>query len=127
MALPDVPIGKIHPALVVINNRFVFQIGGFDDFDYDIYRLDMAKPDLPWQTLTLDNREAIVDDFLYAETRSYLLEVREHDRIQIERKNGRQTGRDSEDDSENMDPINDKDDDEAMVDDFIASNFNLDV
>ena len=49
----------------------------------------MAKPDLPWQTLTLDNREAIVDDFLYAETRSYLLEVREHDRIQIERKNGR--------------------------------------
>ena len=87
----------------------------------------MAKPDLPWQTLTLDNREAIVDDFVYAETRSYLLEVREHDRIQIERKNGRWTGRDSEDDSENMDSINDKDDDEAMVDDFIASNFNLDV
>ena len=71
------PIGKMHPVLVVINNRFVFQIGGFDDYDYDIYRLDMARPDLPWQTLSLDRREAIVDDLVYSETRSYLLGVRE--------------------------------------------------
>ena len=42
--LPDMPIGKIHPSLVVINNRFVFQIGGFEDYDFEIYRLDMRNP-----------------------------------------------------------------------------------
>ena len=76
-ALPDLPIGKMHPVLQVINNRFVFQIGGFDDYDYDIYRLDMARPDLPWQTLSLDTREPIVDNLLYQETRSYLLQLQE--------------------------------------------------
>lgn len=39
--LPDIPIGKIHPSLVPINNRFLYQIGGFDDYDFDIYRLDL--------------------------------------------------------------------------------------
>ena len=39
--LPDVPIGKLHPTLIVINSRYVFQIGGFDDYDFDIYRIDM--------------------------------------------------------------------------------------
>ena len=51
--LPDVPIGKFHPALITINNRFIFQIGGFDDHDYDIYQLDMHKPN-EWVTLNLD-------------------------------------------------------------------------
>ena len=39
--LPDLPIGKLHPTLVVVNSRFVFHVGGFDDFDFDIYQLDM--------------------------------------------------------------------------------------
>lgn len=52
--LPDVPIGKLHANLVVINNRFIYQIAGFDDFDFDIYRLDMRQPQKPWRTLTLD-------------------------------------------------------------------------
>ena len=43
--LPDVPIGKLHAVLVVINNRFVYQIGGIDDYDFEIYRLDMSNPD----------------------------------------------------------------------------------
>ena len=37
---PDVPIGKLYPTLVTVENRFIFQIGGFDDYDYEIYRLD---------------------------------------------------------------------------------------
>ena len=40
--LPDVPIGKMHPTLININSRYVFQIGGFDDFNFEIYRLDMS-------------------------------------------------------------------------------------
>ena len=72
--LPDVPIGKFHPALVTINNRFVFQIGGFDDHDYDIYRLDMRRP-TEWVTLNLDTREPIVDDLVYQSTRAYLLKI----------------------------------------------------
>ena len=42
--LPNLPIGKLHPTLVTVNSRFVFHIGGFDDFDFDIYRLDMVHP-----------------------------------------------------------------------------------
>ena len=76
-ALPDVPIGKLHPVLVVISNRYVFQIGGFDDYDFDIYRLDMTRPKLPWKTLSLDTREPIVDRLIFQETRSYMLEVEE--------------------------------------------------
>ena len=37
---PDVPIGKLYPTLVTVENRYIFQIGGFDDYDYEIYRLD---------------------------------------------------------------------------------------
>ena len=37
---PSVPVGKLYPTLVSIENRYIFQIGGFDDFDYDIYCLD---------------------------------------------------------------------------------------
>eukprot|EP00354_Favella_ehrenbergii_P005501 CAMPEP_0170460634 /NCGR_PEP_ID=MMETSP0123-20130129/6900_1 /TAXON_ID=182087 /ORGANISM="Favella ehrenbergii, Strain Fehren 1" /LENGTH=75 /DNA_ID=CAMNT_0010725571 /DNA_START=3005 /DNA_END=3232 /DNA_ORIENTATION=+ len=39
--LPDVPIGKLHSSLIVVNSRFVFQIGGYDDYDFDIYQLDI--------------------------------------------------------------------------------------
>ena len=53
-SLPDLPIGKLHPTLIVVNSRFVFHIGGFDDFDFDIYRLDMSKADQPWKTIKLD-------------------------------------------------------------------------
>ena len=54
MQLPDMPIGKIHPSLIVINNRFVFQIGGFEDYEFEIYRLDMRNPQKPWKILNLD-------------------------------------------------------------------------
>ena len=80
-ALPDLPIGKMHPAVIVINTRFVFQIGGFDDYDFDIYRLDLRKPHAPWVTLSLDMRYPIIDEQVIVETRSYLLEVSEQDRL----------------------------------------------
>ena len=35
--LPPLPIGKLWSSLVCVENRFIFKIGGFDDFDYDIY------------------------------------------------------------------------------------------
>ena len=67
--LPDLPIGKLEPTLVVVNSRFVFHIGGFDDFDFDIYRLDMKHPDKPWKTLSLDLDKQIVQDSTYMQTR----------------------------------------------------------
>ena len=70
--LPDLPIGKMHPTLVVVNSRFVFHIGGFDDFDFDIYRLDMHKSDKPWKTIKLDLTKQIIEDATYLETRNYL-------------------------------------------------------
>ena len=64
------PIGKLHPTLVTINSRFIFQIGGFDDFDFDIYRLDMKNPQSAWKTLSLDLTVPIIDDSIYLQTRS---------------------------------------------------------
>ena len=52
--LPDLPIGKLHPTLIAVNSRFVFHIGGFDDYDFDIYRLDMCQSEKPWKTISLD-------------------------------------------------------------------------
>ena len=51
--LPDVPIGKLHPTLVTVNSRFVYQIGGFDDYNFEIYRLDMKSLNRPWRVLGL--------------------------------------------------------------------------
>ena len=39
--LPEIPVGKLHPTLIALGSRYVFQIGGFDDINFDIYRLDM--------------------------------------------------------------------------------------
>ena len=52
--LHDLPAGKNYPTLTVVNSRFIFQIGGFEDVDFKIYRLDMQQPLRPWKTLTLD-------------------------------------------------------------------------
>ena len=112
--LPDVPIGKFHPALVTINNRFVFQIGGFDDHDFDIYKLDMRRPDA-WVTLSLDTREAINNELIYTETREYLLKVQESDRLRMLRQQNKWTDRDSEDDSD-MEPQ--KVEDQTMIDEI---------
>ena len=38
--LKDVPIGRILPTLVALENRFVFQIGGFEDHEFTVYCLD---------------------------------------------------------------------------------------
>mmetsp|Transcript_37126 Transcript_37126/g.45322 ORF Transcript_37126/g.45322 Transcript_37126/m.45322 type:complete len:84 (+) Transcript_37126:1588-1839(+) len=55
--LPPVPIGKLHPTLISLGSSFVFQIGGFDDTNFDIYRLDMRNPNKPWTTLSLDRTQ----------------------------------------------------------------------
>ena len=70
--LPDLPIGKMHPTMVSVNSRFIFHIGGFDDFDFDIYRLDMSQPDRPWRTISLDLTKQAIEDSTYLETRNYL-------------------------------------------------------
>ena len=75
--LPDLPIGKLHPTLIVVNSRFVFHIGGFDDYDFDIYRLDMCQADKPWKTFSLDLDKQIVQDETYLETRNYLNKLAE--------------------------------------------------
>jgi len=77
--LPDLPVGKMHPTLVVINNRFIFQIGGFDDFIFDIYRLDMASPEKPWQTLTLDTSQPIIDSLIYFDTSEHEARIKDQD------------------------------------------------
>lgn len=89
------PIGKIHPSLVVVNNRFVFQIGGFEDYEFEIYRLDMRNPQKPWKVLTLDTQKPIVDDMTYFDTQNFL-ELRAKQDLNLEPGEERQ----SEDDSD---------------------------
>ena len=77
------PIGKLHPTLIVINSRFIFNIGGFDDYFFDIYRLDMRKEGQGWKTIKLDDKKPIiinriwesnrlVDHNVYISTQMYL-------------------------------------------------------
>jgi len=68
-SLPDLPAGKMHSTLIVINNRFLFQIGGFEDFDFDIYRFDMHNSSRPWKKLSLDLSKPILDPDVYSSTR----------------------------------------------------------
>lgn len=72
--LPDLPAGKMHPTLVAINGRFIFQIGGFEDINFEIYRLDMQNSHRPWKMLTLDLTKPIVDRDFYRVTRNYVQE-----------------------------------------------------
>jgi len=67
--LPKLPSGKMYPTLIVINNRFIFQIGGFEDFNFEIYRLDMRDSDKPWKTLALDLTKPIINPDVYLSTR----------------------------------------------------------
>ena len=57
---------------MVINSRFVFQIGGFDDFNFDIYRLDMKHPNRPWRTLSLDLEKPIIQPNIFLGTQEFL-------------------------------------------------------
>lgn len=59
VTLPQVPIGKLCPSLVQIGQRYVFQIGGFDDFHFDIYRLDVCNPGAGWRTYSLANKSIV--------------------------------------------------------------------
>ena len=52
--MPELPIGKMYPTLVAVQNRFVFQIGGFDDYDFDIYCLDTQELEKGWIEIKLD-------------------------------------------------------------------------
>ena len=70
--MPALPIGKLHPTPMVINSRFVFQIGGFDDFNFDIYRLDMKNPNRPWRTLSLDLEKPIIQPNIFLGTQEFL-------------------------------------------------------
>ena len=47
------PVGKLYPTVISIENRYIFQIGGFDDFDFDIYCLDTNKPYETWTEIKL--------------------------------------------------------------------------
>ena len=60
--------------LVVINSRFIFQIGGFEDVNYDIYRFDMDNCSRGWKKLYLDLTKPVVDLDLLNSTRRHLQE-----------------------------------------------------
>ena len=64
------PIGKLHPTLIVINSRFIFNIGGFDDYFFDIYRLDMRKEGQGWKTIKLKElkEKPIIDQDINLQT-----------------------------------------------------------
>jgi len=104
--LPDLPIGKLHPTLITINSRFVFHIGGFDDFDFDIYRLDMNHPDKPWKVLKLDLEKQIVQDSTYLETKNYYETLSEQEANRKRNMDGSEEPgpRDSDDDSDDGKP-----------------------
>ena len=58
--MPELPIGKMYPTLVAVKNRFVFQIGGFDDYDFDIYCLDTQELEKGWMEIKLDLNVKVV-------------------------------------------------------------------
>ena len=70
--LPDLPQGRLHPTLIPINTRFLFQIGGFEDINFDVFRFDMQNSHKPWKTITLDLTRPIIDRDMQSLTRSYL-------------------------------------------------------
>ena len=43
--MPTLPIGKLYSTLIAIENRYIFQIGGYDDYNYEIYCLDTWRQD----------------------------------------------------------------------------------
>ena len=51
--LPPQPIGKLWSTLISVESRYIFQIGGFDDYDFDIYQLDTQNPDADWIEIKL--------------------------------------------------------------------------
>ena len=59
---PDLPIGKLYPTLVAIENRFIYQIGGFDDYDYEIYCLDTLdnSGEAKWMEIKIREEIAIL-------------------------------------------------------------------
>ena len=61
--MPDVPIGKLYPTLISIENRYIFQIGGFDDYDYEIYCFDTmhkTREEAQWIEIKLKDEIAIL-------------------------------------------------------------------
>ena len=58
--MPQVPVGKMYPTLISIENRYIFQIGGFDDFDFDIYCLDTHNIDAQWSIIKLSDEIQIL-------------------------------------------------------------------
>lgn len=98
--LPDLPVGRLHATLIVINNRYLFKIGGFQSRNFEIFRFDMRKPNKPWVTLTLDTNQTICDTMIYDETLRHLSNINELNRVRAEHNEGRYVARDSEDDSD---------------------------
>lgn len=41
--LPEIPHGRVWPHLVCINNNIVYQVGGYEDCHFELYKLDLAQ------------------------------------------------------------------------------------
>ena len=66
--VPDLPIGKLYSTLVTIENRYLFQIGGFDDYDYEIYCLDtnaLSRSDCKWTEIRLKSEIRMLKSYDY--------------------------------------------------------------
>ena len=46
--------------MISIENRYIFQIGGFDDFDFDIYCYDTEKAQSSWIEIKLKDEIQIM-------------------------------------------------------------------
>ena len=66
--LANVPLGRLMSTLVAVNNRYVFQIGGFEDYDYSVYCLDTEKEVSEWIDLTFVDPWAESNDDTSANT-----------------------------------------------------------
>jgi len=49
--LADVPVGRVMGTLVAVENRYVFHVGGFEDYEFVIYCLDTSRETNQWMTL----------------------------------------------------------------------------
>lgn len=61
--MPELPIGKLYPTLITIEHRYIFQIGGFDDYDYEIYCLDTENEQDGWREFKF-NEEASLQELM---------------------------------------------------------------
>lgn len=65
--VPDLPLGKLYSTLISIENRYLYQIGGFDDYDYEIYCLDTYElsrnPEAQWMEIKLKSEIRLLKSY----------------------------------------------------------------